>query len=122
MVKTEPGKLIWKTNGETVVIESWGENALRVRAVMQGEITETGYALPPQEPLPCRTETGDGFAKITNGKLTARTSWPPAAGGRITAGLPSSTSSASRSWATSTSRTDRAITRACSAPSARTPG
>ena len=72
MVKTEPGKLIWKTNGETVVIESWGENALRVRAVMQGEITETGYALLPQEPLPCRTETGDGFAKITNGKLTAR--------------------------------------------------
>ena len=71
MVTAEKNRLIWKTSGETVVIEAWGKNALRVRSVMMGEILDTDYALLPQDPSACIIETGEGFAKITNGKLTA---------------------------------------------------
>ena len=71
MVTAEKNRLIWKTSGETVVLEAWGKNALRVRSVMMGEILDTDYALLPQDPSACIIETGEGFAKITNGKLTA---------------------------------------------------
>lgn len=72
MIKTEKNRLIWKTSGETVVIEPWGENALRVRSVMMGEIVETGYALLPQKERHCVIEAGKDQARITNGKLTAQ--------------------------------------------------
>ena len=49
MVTQEQNKLIWRTSGETMVVEPWGPNALRVRSVMMGEIEDTDYALLPPE-------------------------------------------------------------------------
>ena len=72
MINIEINRLVWKTSGETVVIEPWGENALRVRSVMMGEILETDYALLPPKEQSCVIEAGKDQAKITNGKLTAQ--------------------------------------------------
>lgn len=72
MINIENNRLVWKTSGETVVIEPWGENALRVRSVMMGEILETDYALLPPKEQSCVIEAGKDQAKITNGKLTAQ--------------------------------------------------
>ena len=78
MINIENNRLVWKTSGETVVIEPWGENALRVRSVMMGEILETDYALLPPKEQSCVIEAGKDQAKITNG------TWRPAGGVRIT--------------------------------------
>lgn len=72
MINIENNRLVWKTSGETVVIEPWGENALRVRSVMMGEILETDYALLPPKEQSCVIEAGKDQASITNGKLTAQ--------------------------------------------------
>lgn len=71
MIIKEHNKLIWRTSGETVVIESWGENAFRVRCVVMGDVLDTDFALLPQKELNCIIETGTDTAKITNGKITA---------------------------------------------------
>ena len=72
MINIENNRLVWKTSGETVVIEPWGENALRVRSVMMGEILETDYALLPPKEQSCVIEASKDQASITNGKLTAQ--------------------------------------------------
>jgi alpha-D-xyloside xylohydrolase len=43
----ENGKLIFENNGETLQIEAWGENSLRIRSRMMGEILDTDFALLP---------------------------------------------------------------------------
>ena len=43
----DKGKLIFENNGETLQIEAWGENSLRIRSRMMGEILDTDYALLP---------------------------------------------------------------------------
>ena len=72
MINIENNRLVWKTSGETVVIEPWGENALRIRSVMMGDILETDYALLPQRNPDCVIKAGKDQASITNGKLTAQ--------------------------------------------------
>ncbi len=79
MVITENNRLVWRTTGETLVIEPWGENAFRVRCVTMGEVYDTDYALLAQENPPCEIEVGDKIARITNGKITAEV--VPAASG-----------------------------------------
>ena len=72
MVIIEKNKLIWRSSGETIVVEPWGENSLRVRTVMMGEVKDTDYALLPQNDISCSIHTGEDWAEITNGKLTAK--------------------------------------------------
>ena len=71
MITIEKNRLIWRTNGETIVIEPWGENALRIRSVMMGEVVDTDYALLSPERTDSSIELGKDRAKITNGKLSA---------------------------------------------------
>jgi alpha-D-xyloside xylohydrolase len=64
--------LIWRNGGETLAICPWGEDSLRVRAVMMGEIEDTRYAL--LDPVPARDVeivTEEMRAVIRCGKLTA---------------------------------------------------
>lgn len=42
-------RLLWRGDGELLVIEPWGANSLRVRSVMLGELLDTDFALLPQE-------------------------------------------------------------------------
>lgn len=71
-LKQEKNKLIYVNNGETVCVEPWGENSLRVRATKTSMISQNEWAL--LEPKECKVEiTIEGNeATITNGKITAK--------------------------------------------------
>jgi len=72
------GKLIFQNDGETLQIEAWGKNSLRVRARMMGDILDTDYALLPDESNTkaeiqiFNEEKGSQIAEIKNGKITAK--------------------------------------------------
>ena len=81
------GSLIFRENGETVMVTPWGENSLRIRAAFLGEIKEGSAALiePPgtaEEGNGMSAEDGgaagevcievrDQSASITNGNIKA---------------------------------------------------
>lgn len=79
------GALVFKRQGETVRIEAWGENSLRVRATMLPEFTGHDWALTEKPSVnQGKVEfferdhwVGDGridkreYASITNGKIRA---------------------------------------------------
>ncbi len=64
-------RLIWRSNGETLVLMPWGENSLRVRSAMMHEVEDTRFSL--LEPVPCHAEItiGDLEATIQNGNIKA---------------------------------------------------
>ena len=65
--------LIFRENGETLMITPWGKDSLRVRSVFLGDIIGDNFALlEPEEE--CKAEiviASDKGATITNGKITA---------------------------------------------------
>ncbi len=70
--------LVCQYGGETVVIEPWGKNSLRTRAVMMGTILDTEFALLPQEYCEADITVCDDTARIKNGHIYAeatRDSW-----------------------------------------------
>ena len=76
----EHGKLIFENNGETLQIEGWGENSLRIRSRMMGEILDTDYALLPvngDAEAAIEIDHEAQTATIQNGKIKAvvRHSW-----------------------------------------------
>ncbi|KRF42273.1 hypothetical protein [Paenibacillus sp. Soil787] len=76
----EDGKLIFENNGETLQIEAWGENSLRTRSRMMGEILDTDFALLPvisDAEAAIEIDHEGETASIQNGKITAvvRHSW-----------------------------------------------
>ena len=71
----EEQSLVYRYNGETVKIEPWGTNSLRVRAVYLGKLLDTEYALikpdNKMEEQATRIQIGKEEATITRGKITA---------------------------------------------------
>ena len=67
------GVLIFRENGETLQVEAWGENSLRVRSRMLGEISEEQSALTEPVALCGAKITIDDeyHAQIANGKIHA---------------------------------------------------
>ena len=66
--------LLWQAEGETLRIEPWGENSLRVRSTAMGSLPEADWALLPPIPQQCAITINTGEAcraTITNGKITA---------------------------------------------------
>ncbi len=83
--KEENGALIARQNGETLRIEAWGKDSLRVRATRLPSFTEQDWALT-EDPGACRAAVeigeadhwvGDGtmdkrqIASVTNGRIRA---------------------------------------------------
>ena len=70
-ITVENGVLIGKCMGETLRIEAWGPNALRVRGTMNAAFTSKDHALT--EPCTARAEitVGERKAMIKNGRITA---------------------------------------------------
>ncbi len=66
------GGLIWRNRGETLVITPWGEDSLRVRATLQGDVTDARWALLEPEGTESVVAIDGDSAAITNGRLTAR--------------------------------------------------
>ena len=44
-------RIIWRNRGETLVVEPWGPDSLRVRSVLMGEVRDERFAL--LDPVPC---------------------------------------------------------------------
>jgi alpha-D-xyloside xylohydrolase len=64
-------RLIWQGNGETLCLEPWGEDSLRVRSAMMGDILDTDFALLALGEREAEIIIGDNEASIRNGKLKA---------------------------------------------------
>ena len=65
------GALIFRENGETVKVEGWVEDSLRVRGGILADISEESIALLPSPPLEPVIEIEERRASITNGKIRA---------------------------------------------------
>ncbi|MCL2351601.1 MAG: glycoside hydrolase family 31 protein [Firmicutes bacterium] len=71
MIAGEGGRIILRSDKETLVIEAWGANSLRVRATQLRDFFDEDLSplLPPAETKPV-IRTDGGAASIANGKLT----------------------------------------------------
>ena len=65
-------KLVYKRNVETLAIEPWGENGLRVRSTANPEILDTPWALLESVDAEGSIEISENHATIGNGKISAR--------------------------------------------------
>ena len=65
-------ELIWRNKGETLVITPWGEDSLRVRSTLQGDVADARWALLEPERTEAVVEIDGDSAAITNGRLTAK--------------------------------------------------
>ena len=67
-------QIIWRNHGETVVVEPWGPDSLRVRAVLMGDVADNRFALldPVESPDVELTLIDDEHATLRNGKITAK--------------------------------------------------
>lgn len=65
--------LIWRGAGETLMLTPWGNDSLRVRSVLMGDIADDRFALlPPQPAEDVEIVIGETDASIRVGRLTAR--------------------------------------------------
>jgi len=70
-ISIEDGKLEWSFDYERLIVEPWGENALRVRATQLPEFEEADWALLPPSASRPAFESGTDRASIANGKIRA---------------------------------------------------
>ena len=70
----EGNDLVFRSNGETVVVSPWGRDSVRVRAAMMADVTDTRFALldPVVERDGLAIEVGDTWGTLRHGKLTVR--------------------------------------------------
>ena len=79
IVRKKGDQLVHEHRGETLVIEPWGRDGLRVRATVRSQIENTNWALTipldnlqKAHPTDCQIEIADTGASITNGRISAR--------------------------------------------------
>ena len=65
-------ELIWRNRGEALVLTPWGEDSLRVRSTLQGDVADTRWALLEPEKTQAAIAIDGDRAEITNGRLTAK--------------------------------------------------
>ena len=63
--------LVWRNKGETLVISPWGQNSLRVRSTLLGDVLDTRFALLDPEETDVEIVIEDERASIRCGNLTA---------------------------------------------------
>ena len=73
-MKQEGNALVYRWDAEALRIEPWGENSLRVRAVVLGEVEDTDFALLPLDGTTqkeVKISVEEYSARIENGKIAA---------------------------------------------------
>lgn len=71
MFEVNGSSVIWRGDGETMRLDAWGANSLRVRSRMMGDVLDTDYALlPPADSAPI-IEVDGNVAIFRNGKIQA---------------------------------------------------
>ena len=73
-LREENGTLVWEKNQETVTIQAWGDDSLRVKSTIYPETTDRLWALLKPAKTKPRIEISDTSAVIRNGKITAKVS------------------------------------------------
>ncbi|QTE31178.1 glycoside hydrolase family 31 protein [Pengzhenrongella sicca] len=63
--------LVWRGDGETVRVEPWGADSVRVRSAVMADVVESGFALLPQPATDASIDVDGDVARLTNGNLTA---------------------------------------------------
>jgi alpha-D-xyloside xylohydrolase len=71
LFKTEGNRLIRSYNHETLWIEPWGKNSLRIRSTVGPEMEENDWALLKPETCTAAITDGKEKTRITNGKIYA---------------------------------------------------
>lgn len=67
-------RLVWKYGAETLWVEPWGGNGLRVRSTCLSQMGTEDWALLPSQSDTGETTICDDFAGIRNGKIAAQIS------------------------------------------------
>jgi alpha-D-xyloside xylohydrolase len=78
--RTEKNRLVWEYNHETLWLEPWGKNGLRIRSTVTDKMDENDWALLAPETRSAVITEEESSAKIINGKITAAVT----AAGKIT--------------------------------------
>lgn len=78
--KTQGERLVWQFDNETLWIEPWGKDSLRIRSTYLSKILVEDWALLPPEACAGEITINGETAEISNGKILARI----VAGGKIT--------------------------------------
>jgi alpha-D-xyloside xylohydrolase len=63
--------LIWRGDGETLVVQAWGAHSLRVRATHGHGVLDSDFALLEPQPSRPRIAIAGDTATIANGRITA---------------------------------------------------
>jgi len=69
--EVRPDGVLWRGDGETLLVQAWGRDGLRVRCTRAGAIVDTDYALLPQEHRTAVVAIDGDVATVTNGQVTA---------------------------------------------------
>lgn len=80
MLKQENGRIIYHYDAEELWIESWGKNAVRIRATKNAEMPKDNWALLSAEEVETQIEITEDGATLRNGKVKVSIS----NGGKIT--------------------------------------
>ncbi len=80
MLKQENGRIIYHYDAEELWIESWGKNAVRIRATKSAEMPKDNWALLSAEEVETQIEITEDGATLRNGKVKVSIS----NGGKIT--------------------------------------
>ena len=80
MLKQENGRIIYHYDAEELWIESWGKNAVRIRATKNAEMPKDNWALLSAEEVETQIEITENGATLRNGKVKVSIS----NGGKIT--------------------------------------
>ena len=71
-IEKQDNRLVYRYDGETLWIEPWGKDGLRIRAAKQSRMPEEDWALLPNSAADAKIEIDADSASIANGRITAK--------------------------------------------------
>ena len=69
LFEVDGARLTWRGGGETLVVEGWGSDSVRVRAALGADVVDTDWALLPPDQQHARVEVDGRIATLTNGAI-----------------------------------------------------
>ncbi|HVU35608.1 MAG TPA: glycoside hydrolase family 31 protein [Opitutaceae bacterium] len=71
LFRREGSRLIWNLRGQTLWLEPWGADCIRVRATMAAEMPQRDWSLLPSPTAKTQIANEERSARMVNGRLTA---------------------------------------------------